>query len=149
MITPLIDARKSFVVLIVAARQSGATRRQAQLVESRLSLAASTVVLVFIPRLSSGWRRSGLQRVERGKAHDDVGQPEGIPREPFPQGGHVGQSTRLKRGGQLIGQFALAAALVRRGESSTMVRQACCSGRRSMSMSKVRRYASRGKSWSR
>lgn len=29
---------------------------------SRLSLAVSTVVLVFMPRLPSGWRRAGLHR---------------------------------------------------------------------------------------
>ena len=69
----------------------------------------------------------------------DVRQCGGIGREVGPQSSHVRQLPGLQSGGKLVGQFALAAALMGEREQIVMTRQAWRSGRRIRSASKVRR----------
>ena len=55
----------------------------------------------------------GFIGIERHQPDHDVGQFGRIGREVGPQRRHVRQLPSLKSGGKFVGQFALAAALVR------------------------------------
>ena len=74
----------------------------------------STVLAVFMRRLRSGWGRyEALVAGERGKLHHDLRQAGGIGRELGAQPSEVGQLADVQVGGELTGEFGLAAALVR------------------------------------